>query len=139
MITDKKLQKILIPVLIIVIIFSISKSIKSSKKEDNLKAKNDYVIGEIIDHKISGIAENYFVEYEYFVDGKKFKKTDYYADKYRNCYETRDCIGLKFIVFYKKENPEIAFMDFDLNAKDLNLIEIKQKEIERKLESLSIN
>ena len=139
MITDKKLQKILIPVLIIVIIFSISKSIKSGKEDDNLKAKNDYVIGEIIDHKISGIAENYFVEYEYFVDGKKFEKTEYYADKYRNCHETRDCIGLKFIVFYKKENPEIAFMDFDLKETDLEFKENEQREIQKKLESLSIN
>jgi len=133
MLSDKKMKQILIPIALIVVIFSVVKSINSNKKESELKEENNYVVGEIIDHNISGIAENYFVKYEYYVDGKKFHKTEYYADQFRNCHETRDCIGLKFIVFYKKENPEIAFMDFELQEKDLKIRNLKQKEIQKKL------
>lgn len=95
---------------------------------------NKYVIGKIIDHRISGIHENFYVEYEYYVDSIKYTKTEYYREKFRDCHQTRKCIGLEFVVFYELENPENAFMDFDLTELDIKKKNIRLKNIKERLE-----
>ena len=119
MLTDKKINQFLIPILVIVVIYSIFKQIKSDQNENELRGQNDYVIGKIIDHRVSGIHENFYVEYEYYVDNIKYTKTEYYREKFRDCHETKKCIGLEYIVFYELNNPENAFMDFDLTELDI--------------------
>ncbi|MFD2915494.1 hypothetical protein [Psychroserpens luteus] len=134
MLTDKKVNRFLIPILAIVIIYSIFKQIRTDKNENQLESENNYVIGEIIDHRISGIAENYYVEYKYFVNGIKYVKSEFYADKFRDCHQTKKCIGLEYIVFYESKKPENAFMDFDLTELDMKKKNVKLKNIKEQLE-----
>ena len=108
------------------------------EKENQLKLEYDYVIGEITDHKVFGIAESYYIYYKYQVNGIEYSKSVNNSFKYTNCEKTRDCIGLKHVVYYDINNPESAFMDFDLTELEMKRKSIQRKNIRERIEKLKI-
>ena len=136
MLTDKKVYRFLIPILAIVLIYSIFKTIKTDEKEKQLELEYNYVIGEITDHKIFGIAETYYIYYKYKVNGIEYSKSENNSLKYSDCERTRNCIGLKHVVYYDIDNPNSAFMDFDLTESEMKRKNIKLKNIKERIEKL---
>ena len=126
------------PIAIIVVIISIFKTVKNHNREEQLKLENNYVIGKIIDHTVSGIHENFYVEYQYFVNNQKYTKTEYYRERFRDCYLNKKCIGLEYVVFYEKKNPENAFMDFDLTELDMRMKNVKMKNLKERFEKYKV-
>lgn len=115
MFSPKNTIQICIIIIVVIISFSIFQSLRSYKLEADLKAENNYVLGEIVDHYYPGTSKAHFIKFQYYVDGEMFKKTSYYGGNFRSYHKTRNCIGQKYFVFYRKGNPEIAFMDFEMN------------------------
>jgi len=138
MLTDQKVNRFLIPILVIVLIYSLFKTIKTDKQENLLESENNYVIGEITDHKIFGLAESYYIYYKYKVNGIEYSKSVNNSFNYSDCERTRSCIGLKHVVFYNIDNPEDAFMDFDLTELEMNKRNIKRKNINERIKELKI-
>ncbi|WP_055442119.1 hypothetical protein [Lacinutrix himadriensis] len=136
--TDQKVNRILIPVVIIVVIFSIFKTIRNDKKEEQLKLEYNYVIGEITNHYSLGLEASYYINFKYIVDGTEYSKSVNYSFKYADCERTRNCIGLKHVVYFDIDNPESAFMDFDLTELDMKRKNIKRKNIKERIEKLKV-
>ncbi|MBA6157195.1 hypothetical protein H3Z83_11790 [Tenacibaculum sp. S7007] len=133
--TDQKVNRFLIPIAVIVVIFSIFKTIKNDKKEEQLKLENNYVIGEITDHKVTGLAETYHIYYKYSVDGTEYSKSVNYSFKYSDCQRTKNCIGVKHPVYYDIENPNNAFMDFNSTELDLKKLNIQKKRFKERIDN----
>ncbi|MFK5983592.1 MAG: hypothetical protein QM499_11805 [Flavobacteriaceae bacterium] len=136
--TNQKTKRILVPILIIVLIYSVFKTINTSKKEKQLEFEYNYTIGEITDHKIFGLAESYYIYYKYNVNGIEYSKSVNNSFNYSDCERTRSCIGLKHVVFYNIDNPEDAFMDFDLTELEMNKRNIQRKNINERIKELKI-
>lgn len=96
-----------------ILCISIFKSINEKKGFKSLKDKGSYVIGEIIDHRVSGYAETYYVEYLYTVNNIEYMNTVNFRFKFRDCHNTRDCIGRRFTVYYNPDDPKESYIDFD--------------------------
>ncbi|HEX9826439.1 MAG TPA: DUF3592 domain-containing protein [Flavobacteriaceae bacterium] len=99
-----------------IIVILIISYIKWQEKQANIRelSKNNLItIGKIIDHRVTGLSENFYVKYEYTINGITYTKEVNYSDKFRNCYFDRKCIGKKFIVYYDKNNPDNAVIDFE--------------------------
>jgi hypothetical protein len=95
------------------------------------------VIGEIIDHRISGMAETYTLYFKYSVNGNQYSKSINNSFKYTDCEKNRECIGIKHIVYYDIDNPSNAFMDFnstDLELKKLDVKKYKFKKLTNPIE-----
>lgn len=130
MLNNKKENLFLIPLIALVLIYSIYQTIKNDKDEHQLRLENNYVIGEITNHEIFGISESYYIYYKYNVNGIEYSKFVNNGFVYTDCERTRKCIGLKHVVYFDPNNPENAFMDFeltDLDIKKRNLIKEKMK------------
>jgi hypothetical protein len=133
---NPKTTRILIPILIIVLAYSVFKTLKRDKKESQLELEYNYVIGEIIDHKISGLAETYYIFYKYNVNGIEYSKSVNNSFKYSDCEKTQKCIGIKHVVYYDINNPENAFMDFDITELELNKKKNQLKNIKERIKKL---
>lgn len=105
--------KVQLIVIAVVIGFSIFKTIGEKSENNSLKGDGTYTIAKIINHSVIGYAEAYYVEYEFFVNNKKYVKSVNYSRKFIDCYKTKECIGRKFVVYYNRENPDEAYVDFN--------------------------
>ena len=126
--TDKNVKTFLIPILIIVLAYSIFQTIESDKSERQLREENNYTIGVITNHRITGMAETYNISFTYSVNEQEYIKTVSHRWHYSDCENTRNCIGLKHVVYYDIENPKNAFMDFDITQRDMNKLEMFRNE-----------
>src|SRR5690606_41258015 len=113
MFANIKKNPFLILAVIIVLIFSISKTIEREEKKKQFELNNNYVIGEITDHKVFGNGDSYYIYYKYIVNGIEYSKCVNNSFKYSDCEKTRSCIGLRHVVYYDINNPNDAFMDFN--------------------------
>ena len=136
MLTDKKVNRVLIPILAIVLIYSAFKTIATNNKESELKLKYNYVVGEITDHKVFGLSETYYIHYKYKVSGTEYSKSVNNSFNYTDCERTRNCIGLKHVVYYDIDNPENAFMDFDITELEMKNKNIQQENIKQRIKEL---
>ena len=134
--TDKKAKLFLLPILIIIVIYSIFKTIKTEKNENQLKAENNYVIGEITDHKVYGLAESYYIHYKYSVNGTEYSKSMNNSFKYTDCEKTRNCIGMKHVVYYDIKNPKNAFMDLNLTELEMYRKNVKKNNVKERMNKL---
>lgn len=99
-------------ILIVVLGYSIFKTNDSRNLKNQLKNQNTFTIGEITQHKVTGIAETYYIYYTYEVNGIKYNNFENSSDKYVDCSTTESCLGKKHKVYYNLNNPKEAFMDF---------------------------
>lgn len=106
-------RKFQLIILFVVLCFSVYKTINKSDKKELYKSQDNYVIGEIINHKVTGLSETYYVTFKYSVSGKNYTKSTNYSKKFVDCYKTRDCIGKKFKVYYNNNDPDEAYIDFE--------------------------
>lgn len=111
--TNFRNENVLLIILGIVLLISFYKSYNNNISEKELKGKGYFTVGEIIDHRVSGLSETYTVEYEYEIRDDIYTKSVNYDFKFINCYSTRECIGKKFKVYYDPENPEENYIDFN--------------------------
>ncbi len=106
-------KKVQISIIIFILAIASIKSFKKENKEIDLKKENNFTIGQIVDHKVYGLSETYYIKFSYSVNGVEYMNSVNNSWKFTDCYKTRKCIGRKFIVYYDKKNPENSFMDFD--------------------------
>jgi len=136
--TDQKVKRFLIPIVIIVIIFSVFKQIRSDKNEKQLKLENNYVIGEITDFYSLGLEATYYIHFEYIIDGIKYEKSKNTYSIYPDCEKTKNCIGIKHPVYYDVKNPNNAFMDFNLTESEFYKRTKEKKKIKEQIDQLKI-
>lgn len=122
--------------MIIVIIFSIFKQIRRDKNEKQLKLENNFVIGEITDYYSLGFDVTVYIHFEYIIDGIKYEKSVNTNSMYPDCEETKNCIGTKHPVYYDIENPNNAFMDFNLTESELKKLNIEKSRIKERINKL---
>lgn len=106
---NKKIQWLIV---VLIVGFSLFKTIKKNDREELFREHGWSTIGTITGHNMSGKAETYYVKYTYSVDGKTYNKNVNYSGDFIDCYKMGKCIGRKFVVYYNKENPEEAYIDF---------------------------
>lgn len=107
---NKKIQVI---VLVVILSFSLWKTINIKDKNQKLFNIGDTTIGVIVDHTVIGYAETYYVGYVYKVAGIEYSKSINYSFDFITCHRTRDCIGRRFTVYYNPDDPKEAYIDFD--------------------------
>ena len=83
---------------------------KISEISDNFSI----TIAEIIDYGMNpGIGNGYYVKYKYKLYKTIFEKKIDCNDRFFDCDEKRDCIGKKFLLYFKKEDPNFNIIDFE--------------------------
>jgi hypothetical protein len=92
---------------------SLIKTLKDNSDVAEYKKQKSFTIGKIIDHRISGVHENFYIEYSYLVNNIEYTNVVNYRGKYRDCYINRKCIGKEYRVYFDEDIPSKSYMDFD--------------------------
>ena len=99
--------------MVIVFVLAAYFHIESRNKIRIIEKNSVITTGEIINHRTKGANSQYLIKYFYIVDNQTYTKEINYTTKFVTCYRTRDCIGKRFAVYYDRNNPENAIIDFE--------------------------
>jgi len=74
----------------------------------------------IVDYQIKGAGAglDHISTLEYEINNKLYQKSVNTSVRFTKCYESRECIGRKFILYYKIDNPNEVRIDFDRPIRD---------------------
>lgn len=101
-------SSILVTLLIVVILFfSFKKSFKEYIDKNKIKSMPKITFGYITDYYEIGLA-NYYLDYQYSVDGNLYKKEVSSDVIYKNCEYDNWCINKKIYVRYYRDDPSIS-------------------------------
>lgn len=102
--SKNKIEKLLL-ILFVIFLISYYSFDAINKKE----LRNDYVetIG-IIDDYYVVFPETHYCVYKFSVEGTTYKKTVNPDIILKDCAKTKSCLGKKYLVRYKRDNPNIS-------------------------------
>lgn len=111
---NNKKYKLFGLVLFVILAYFISS--KTEKVKNNEFSQNsEETEATIIDYQIKGAGAglDHIITFEYQIDNKFYQKTVNTSIWFTNCYESRECIGKIFILYYKSDNPNDVRIDFN--------------------------
>ncbi|PXY42184.1 hypothetical protein DMB65_02820 [Flavobacterium cheongpyeongense] len=112
--SSKKMKKLINPssilvtlLIVVILFFSVKKSYKEYLDKNKIKSNPKITFGYITDYYEIGLA-NYYLDYQYSVDGNLYKKEVSSDVIYKKCEYDNWCINKKIYVRYFVDDPSIS-------------------------------
>lgn len=108
----KKFNIYLFIIIIIIIFFSIKKTVNQYLDNNKINKESKIIKAKITNYTEIGIS-NFYLKYEYQINGRLYRKEVIPKILFYNCQHDNKCIGKHIYIKYSVEDPSISLPIYD--------------------------